>query len=97
MGGTGDDFKWPHLYYMINGLPNFKRQLKQHLNSLNLRKLDSSTFFFVPKFLTFLLLLGRDLKICIEVQNKCENQVMSFNLAYIIHIKNGNNQLKAVD
>ena len=86
------------LYYVINGLPNFKRQLKQHLkNSLNLRKLDSSTFFFVPKILTFLLHLGRDLNIRIEVQNKYDNQVMSFNLVYIIHIKNGNDQLKAVD
>lgn len=36
------------LYYVINGLSDFKRHLKQHVkNSLNLRKLDSSTFVFL--------------------------------------------------
>lgn len=30
--------------------------------------------------------------ICVEVKNKCKSQVMSYNLVYIIHIKNGNEQ-----
>lgn len=54
-------------------------------------------FFSVPQILTFQLHLLKDLNICTEVQNKYESQVMSFNLVYIIHIKNRNKQLKAVD